>query len=100
MLEADSPPYLVLQLRMSGCIAPFPHTPSLHEQGEFYSVVADLCLRWTTLIRRSKDSDSKACQVFIRSLFEHAFVYLFSYALLSDVSISVGPENVRNGSRR
>jgi len=85
---------------MSGCIVPFLHTPSLHEQGEFYSTVADLCLRWTTIIRGSKDSDSKACQVFIRSHIVHTFVYLFSYALLNDVSTSVMTEGGRNGSKR
>ena len=29
------------------------------------------------------DSDSKTCQVFIRSDIEHAFEYLFSYDLLN-----------------
>jgi hypothetical protein len=86
---------------MSGCIAPFLHTPSLLEQGEFYCNVADLCPRWTTLIRGSKGSDCKMCRVFfIRSDIERPFVYLFGYALINDVSTSVMPEGGRNGSRR
>jgi len=61
---------------------------------------ADLWLRWTTLIRGLKNSDSKACQVFNRSDIERAYVYLFICALLNDVSTSVMTENVRNGSKR
>lgn len=73
---------------MSGCIAPFLHTPSLLEQGEFYSNVADLCPRWTTLIRGSKDSDCKSCRVVSSSSAQTLSVLLCIYLVMLSLMTS------------